>query len=322
MEETLFVRLAFLVLILVFSIIGVAYPFVAIKRLGRQVLSAGWFVVLQCFAVGLVCGVALLHVLADAQEYLEKVSDFPVANSICLFGCFLMVSLNRMTNMFAANRKQGPGDNFDVSSVSGPSGSPILSERSGASVRSANSIVSVHNGHVHQHLLVDPLLQTDLKARYKAYLLEVAIAVHSVLVGLGLGIITKSCGAVSTVGSALCFHQLFEGVALGMVGASAGLRGHGVMIMILMFVVSCPLGIVFGIYIESGLDKEAATTSWMLGSLNALAAGTLLEIGCVELMPEAFGHDSEKGTSYCKDLVRLFWLFAGGGVMIFLAIWA
>jgi len=296
-------------------------------------MSAEWFVLSQCFAVGLVCGVALLHVLADAQEYLEKVSDFPVANAVCLFGCFLNVSLNRMAILLVANRKCGTACQADLSSVSRSSGSPMLGERplSGVSLPSAHSTVSVHHGHVHQHLLVDPSLANDLMTRYKAYLMELAIAVHSVLVGLGIGIITKSSSAVITLGIALCFHQLFEGVALGMVGVNAGLKGHGVLIMILMFVASCPLGIVLGIHVESSLDKQAATTSWMLGSLNALAAGTLLEIGLVELLPESFGHsdasqcrkdDSEEGSSYCKEFARLFWLSAGGGVMVFLAIWA
>merc|ERR1712216_834191 len=145
------------------------------------------------------------------------------------------------------------------------------------------------------------------------------------------GIITKSSGAVITLGIALCFHQLFEGIALGMVGANAGLKGQGVVVMILMFVASCPLGIVLGICLESSLDQEAANTKWMLGGLNALAAGTLLEIGCVELLPEAFGHnddnvghkdENEERMSYGVELTRLFWLFAGGGVMVVLAIWA
>merc|ERR1712032_1175780 len=176
----------------------------------------------------------------------------------------------------------------------------------------------------HQHLLMDPSIATDRTIRYKAYLLELAIAVHSVLVGVGLGILTNSTGAVVTLGIALCFHQLFEGIALGMVGANAGLKGHGVMVMIFMFVVSCPFGIVLGIRLESGLDKEAAMTNWILGGLNALAAGTLLEIGCVELLPEAFGHndDNEESMSYGKELARLFWLFAGGAVMVVLAVWA
>lgn len=332
MAETLFARLTFLVVIILCSMLGVAFPFYTIKRFGEQVMMADWFVMIQCFAVGLVCGVALLHVLADAQEDLEKVSDFPVANAVCLLGCFLMVGLNRITILLVASRKHEKAEmSFGLSLTRGSSGSPLMGDTPLSPARSSPSVVSVHHGHVHQHLLMDPSLAIDRKARYKAYLLELAIAVHSVLVGLGLGIITKSSGAVITLGLALSFHQLFEGVALGMVGANAGLRGHGVMVMIFMFVASCPMGIVIGIYLESALDKEAAITSWILGSLNALAAGTLLEIGCVELMPEAFGHNDDntgnKGgnegqLSYGKEFARLLCLSAGGGVMVFLAIWA
>lgn len=330
MAETLDARLTFLVLIIGFSMLGVVYPFWSIKRYGFQVMTGGCMVMLQCFAVGLVCGVALLHVLADAQEYLEKVSDFPVANAVCLFGSFFMVSLNRMTILLVASQKNKNGkSDVDVSLRNGSS-EPLLDS---CGVSKSTSAVSVHCGHVHEHLLTDPSIASDRTARFKAYLMELAIAVHSVLVGLGLGIITKSSGAVITLGIALCFHQLFEGVALGMVGANAGLKGHGVIVMIIMFVGSCPLGIVLGICLESGLDQKAAMTNWMLGGLNALAAGTLLEIGFVDLLPEAFGHSDEKtgrkdekeervSVSYGMEFARLFWLTAGGGVMVFLAIWA
>lgn len=208
---------------------------------------------------------------------------------------------------------------------------PLLDDSAGAS--KSNSAVSVHCGCVHEHLLTDPSIVSDRIARFKAYLMELAIAVHSVLVGLALGIITESSGAVITLGIALCFHQLFEGVALGMVGANAGLKGHGVIVMIIMFVGSCPLGVVLGIYLESYLDLKAASTNWILGSLNALAAGTLLEIGFVELLPEAFGHGGEKSSSkdekeerrsisFGTEIARLFCLIAGGSVMVTLAIWA
>jgi len=239
--------------------------------------------------------------------------------------------MGRMTILLVASRKHENGTpHVDLSHNHGSS-EPLLEPHCGDLLSQSASAVSVHQGHVHQHLLTDPAIMTDRTARYKAYLMELAIAVHSVLVGLGLGIITKSSGAVITLGIALCFHQLFEGIALGMVGAKAGLKGHGVVVMVLMFVVSCPLGIVLGISLQSGLDEKAPMTNWILGGLNALAAGTLLEIGCVELLPETFGHnddnegckdENEERVSYGMEAARLFWLTAGGGVMVFLAIWA
>jgi len=345
LHSSLVARLSCLILILIFSMVGVAFPFVAIKYFGYQVMAAGWFVMLQCFAVGLVCGVSLLHVLTDAQESLEKVTDFPVANAVCLFSCFVMVSLNRLTILLVASHKEEHGkphvhENrkphiMDVSDRNGSSKSlsGSCAEHSPCEVASS---VPAHHGHVHQRLVIDLSIVTDCPAsdmtsRYKAYLLELAIAVHSVLVGVGLGIITKNVKAVFTLGVALCFHQLFEGIALGMVGANAGLKGDGVVVMILMFVASCPVGIVLGMCLESSLNKEAATTNWVLGCLNALAAGTLLEIGCVELLPEAFGHKhdnashtngNETRVSHGMELARLFWLCAGGGVMVLLALWA
>jgi len=54
---------------------------------------------------------------------------------------------------------------------------------------------------------------------YKMYMLEVSIAVHSILVGLP--VTATSC---NTLIMALGFHQLFEGMSLGLAGLSVGMR--------------------------------------------------------------------------------------------------
>merc|ERR1711977_815486 len=113
------------------------------------------------------------------------------------------------------------------------------------------------HGHVHQRLILDPATSSR-GVRIKAYLLEIAIALHSVLVGLSVGIIDEDYSEqasidVITLGIAVCFHQLFEGIAVGNQGVRVGLSGRAGKVMIVLFSLACPLGGCLGIVIASSL---------------------------------------------------------------------
>jgi len=317
-------RLGMCGLILLFSLLGVLIPFMIVRWGSTDILESSAFNLLQCVAVGLICGVAFLHIFADAQEDLAEVSDFPVAGTFLLFGCFAMVAINRMTSLIAAryaSTQQEALESISMTSASFGTGSlarPASMHRSGS-----------FHGHVHQRLLLDPSSNSSVGARIRAYLLEGAIAVHSILVGMGVGLINENnkqdaSFEILVLGIAVCFHQLFEGIAVGSQGVQVGLAGQSGAIMIALFALSCPLGCLFGMLISSNLDTESPQAHWTLGSLNAFAAGTLIEIGFVDLLPELFSHKhgSNEKISLQKDCARLLALACGSGVMAVLAIWA
>jgi len=334
-------------LILLFSVLGVLAPVLIVRYGGARALGSFAFQLLQCVAVGLICGVAILHIFADAQEDLSQVSDFPVAGTLLLAGCFTMLAMSRMTSIVAARYASSlqPPQGCHASSVeivrrdeedlagraSTTSGSMSgLSFTAGSLVRPTliRSSGSFH-GHVHQRLLLDPSLGSSIGARMTAYLLEGAIAVHSILVGLGVGLINEGASShasleVIILGTAVCFHQFFEGIAVGSQGMRVGLKGQSAAIMILLFAFSCPLGVLLGISIASSLDTESEQARWVLGSLNAFAAGALLEIGCVDLLPEFFSHKhgGDEKISLRGDCARLLALVFGTSAMAVLAIWA
>jgi len=314
-------------LILLFSLLGVLIPFMMVKWGSADVLESSAFNLLQCISVGLICGVAFLHIFADAQEDLAKMSDFPIAGTFLLMGCFTMVATNRISSLIAARyaitnpealESSAANPLTNASFSAGSHVRPISTQRSGS-----------FHGHVHQRLLLDPSSTSSLGARIRAYLLEAAIAVHSILVGLGVGLIDERASPdasfeVFVLGTAVCFHQLFEGIAVGSQGVQVGLAGQSGAIMIVLFTLSCPMGGLLGILISSHLDTESEQAHWILGSLNAFAAGTLIEIGCVDLLPELFSHKhgSNEKISLRNDCARLLALVFGSGVMAVLAIWA
>jgi len=178
-------------------------------------------------------------------------------------------------------------------------------------------------GHTHS----DPsivLLGADVAGkplqRFVVYMMEASIMVHSVLVGVALGVLQAGVAIVS-LGAALLFHQFFEGLALGAVAVKNGFGFRSSWHLFMTFTLSCPGGAALGIFFANQYDPKDHRQAWALGMLNALAAGTLLHIGLVELLPEDFAHAQHYGRKP-HPLARLLALFVGGTIMAILAVWA
>ena len=97
-------------MILVVSFTGVGFPFFAMRS-NERLFDTMWFQLMRVLCTGLVVSVALLHVLADAEEYLRNVSDYPVADAAALFGIFLMVAIKELGMMALKYLKQQAASN-------------------------------------------------------------------------------------------------------------------------------------------------------------------------------------------------------------------
>jgi zinc transporter 1/2/3 len=155
------------------------------------------------------------------------------------------------------------------------------------------------------------------KSSLKAYIIEASIAVHSILIGIALGVGTEEPEITSLL-IALCFHQFFEGIALGGAVAKAQQSRGFLVTLIGLFSVSCSLGVAIGIGITEYFDESNPEVGWITGIFGSLAAGTLLYIGLCDLMADSF-HDAIPG-------LRKFWcvgcVLFGLGIMALIAVWA
>lgn len=311
------------------SLCGVLLPFYIVRRFAVEVMQGKAWCLIRSFTTGLVCSVAVMHVLADADDHLRKVTVFPMANAVMLLGVFIMVMLEEFGAM-----------GMEVLSTPSPAaeaGCERLPEAEAAQTQRRLGGRACCVGHVHQH----PLLAPDgaglqgSRRRLVVYFMEASVAVHSVLVGLGLGIMKHGRAKVAALALALLFHQFFEGMALGMAAVRAELSVQSAVHFIAAFALSCPLGGAVGIYAADFYDDDDPKTSWVLGILNALPAGMLVHIGFCQLLAEDFGEHAEGGQERDYDgklgqprrgwalrVLKLCTFFAGGALMTFLAVWA
>lgn len=184
-----------------------------------------------------------------------------------------------------------------------------------ASCKHAHSAVSVN-------LLAD---SRGVVVLVKAYLMEIAIATHSIIIGISMGMMGPD--EVSTLRAllgAMVFHQFFEGVGLGAVMSylRVKLGSAKVAVFALVFGTTLSIGIGIGMLIATLESSEQADAHVFTTSCcNAIAAGTLVYVSLVEMLAEEFS-SSELEARHAQKLGMVVAFALGVLVMAILAIWA
>jgi hypothetical protein len=118
-------------------------------------------------------------------------------------------------------------------------------------------------------------------ASIKLHVLEAGVAVHSIVIGIAMGAETSK-SAVTTLCVAITMHQLFEGMALGGLLASARLPVWHSALLIVFYAIATPIGII------AGMQGDWASPLTM-GIFDMIAAGVLLHMALTDMLPHVSG---------------------------------
>lgn len=102
-------------------------------------------------------------------------------------------------------------------------------------------------------------------------ILEAGIIFHSIIIGLSLGV-TGDLNTFKTLLTAICFHQFFEGLALG--ALIAKLESGAIFkffVMGLIYPLTTPIGMMIGIGIRTSYNENASGAILAEGILNSLS---------------------------------------------------
>jgi len=176
-------------------------------------------------------------------------------------------------------------------------------------------------GHSHDvaHAIND---DTDAVKDIGTLILELGILVHSVIIGLALGVSTSEFDSLII---AICFHQLFEGIALGT--RIAELRNVKTLCKKLglgfAYPITTPLGIAIGIGIRFSYNPESYVALLFQGILDSLSAGILIYNAYVELIAIEMNHNNKfRALSMPRKLSYFAAMYIGAAAMAIIGIWA
>ncbi|KPA84447.1 putative cation transporter [Leptomonas pyrrhocoris] len=261
-------HIAALFAILAGSFLGTVLPILG-KRGDRFRVPDYVYAVGKSIATGVVLGVAVIHMLEPANASLtsECLPDAirnlsnPLAYMICLAAVAAMHSLEACLRTFFENRT---ASNF--ARVESDENEHLLS-------------CSDIGHHHHPVIYVDDPETTSGVNLLSAVFLELGVSLHSVFVGLTVGVCADA--ELYTLVCALCFHQFFEGVALGSRLVEASLTPKTEYVFSAVFVLSAPFGAAIGVMIVCEQLVNTNGSSYLLtqGLLDAVCAGILLYLG-------------------------------------------
>ena len=334
-----FVSLAGVVLPLYFG----GSPEIQTDKGHREIANSDKFRVLRAFAAGIMLGVGFIHLLNDGVNKLTIVSlDYPpLGYTLATVGAMLVlgfeqiavmlitrVELDKSRDSFTHNLE--PNQGYQTGSSESTICTNSASEYEIAKFQGHNHAPVDEAGHNCDHAhAIKMIAETDsLSVIIRAYMMEISVAVHSIIIGIAIGSLSgpENVPSLLALIIAICFHQFFEGVGLGTVieGARLQMGTAKVVTFSIIFAATVSIGISIGILVSTERaagEGPSDTEMYVTGCLNSLAAGILIYVALVEMIAEDFQKASIAKKFMLKFLMFLS-LTIGTLIMALLAIWA
>ncbi|KAG5471861.1 hypothetical protein GH5_01723 [Leishmania sp. Ghana 2012 LV757] len=181
--------------------------------------------------------------------------------------------------------------------------------------------------HGHQHLTAAPPSNMGTIRRViSALCMEFGVTLHSVFVGLTVGLTTD--GELKPLIVALVFHQLFEGMAMGSRLAEAEFKGNLEIILALVFSFSAPVGMAAAAIAVSVSPSTMSGSGFttLVAVLDTFCGGILLYLAFTLLLGDFVAdvkHYCAEGQKYrtVKKIILFAAVWAGMGLMALVGNW-
>ncbi|KAJ2666745.1 hypothetical protein IW148_000735 [Coemansia sp. RSA 1199] len=275
-------------IILVLSFIGAMLPvmgkYVTWLRNARRVFVVGKF-----FGAGVILATSFVHMMGAAIEtlgdscldgWLGGFDSWPA-----LLAMLALLAMHLMEHTMGRRIAQSTHRaNTDSSTHSGHGTStPCVND---LPLKETPSRLESHEP-AHMHAVYGHM--DEHRKRLSTYVLELGIALHSIIVGVTLAVTGGT--AFKTLLAAISFHQFFEGMALGTRVAALTFHRRPFLICMLnasIFALTTPLGQVIGIAVRESFAPRAPSSLLAMGVLDAVSAGILLYSAVANLLVEEF----------------------------------
>ncbi|KAJ9514999.1 hypothetical protein QJQ45_017004 [Haematococcus lacustris] len=277
---------------------------------------------LRAMSAGIILALACIHIIPESTADLGRLADlldppYDVSGCTIVFGVILMVVLQSIAHSSMASAsvaKAGSAgalpsicvspDHAESANTGGqahvnPKHVPVVV----ISATPGQNALDPH-GHIcartnHMAMQAAAISSSSLRQQAMAMMFELGCIFHSFIIGLTLGVETEDRQAVIGLTVALCFHQWLEGIALGGFIINAGLSAWKGMTMIVVYSLTCPIGVAAGLKLADSYDPSSVTALAVQGVLNGVSGGMLLYVALVMIIAEDFTRqDTLDGYTY------------------------
>jgi solute carrier family 39 (zinc transporter), member 1/2/3 len=339
MDYSMQLRIASVFILFCVSLLGIVVPLIYAScyrgedtlENQRKLSESDTFRIIRTFAAGVMLGVGFIHLLADGVSKLTEVNlEYPALGyTLATVGALIVLGFEQIAVMLISRIDTVNDSNDSIKSKAskdttgfGLDPTVILevmeTDQPGATSKSCD----------HNHALKMIAGSDSLAAITKAYMMEISVAIHSVIIGITLGSLSgpDNLQSLEALIIAICFHQFFEGLGLGTIieAARLDLGLKKTLIFALTFAITVPIGVAIGIVISNNQSLEdgpSVTQEYTTGCLNSVSAGIMIYVALVEMAAEDFQQASIM-TNVGLKMKMFSALMLGLLCMAILAIWA
>lgn len=154
------------------------------------------------------------------------------------------------------------------------------------------------------------------------YILEIGVIVHSVIIGLNLGVAEEEFSVLFPV---ITVHQSFEGLGIGARLSTIPFPQRHKWLQwacCIAYGVTTPIAIAIGVGLRSVYAADSFTAKAVSGLLDAVSAGILIYSSLVELLARDFLFNPERTKDKKQLLLMISYLILGALLMALLGKWA
>ena len=299
--------------------------------------------VARAFSGGLILALALVHIVPEAVAELGEVVDFPIGGVAVLCGVLVLVALDSLLSVIcsardaraAAGAAAGAADGGRAHEEEGAAAAAAtgkdaaavtaLGIPAGETTAAARATAAAAHGHQCMSRLTasgaGPAGWLSVRARVTAYTMELGCIFHSVVIGVGVGVITGDRQLVAVLMIALAVHQGLEGLSLGSVLALAPFSRLKKVLMVCAYAITTSVGIAIGVAASATYDPDSAASRAVQGALNGVSGGMLLYVSIYTLIAEEFSR-ADLAARWRLRAAMIAALLLGAACMCVLAIWS
>lgn len=288
-----------LIAVLVVSALGVGFA-LSVQHLARSKAAILFVVLFKGIGVGVIISTAWIHLINEAYDGFIKNSLLPGDYDawpivFALAAIWIMACSDFFFSRDLSDRSSAV-DEFD------PEALLALSDNSSGNIHSQSyGSITAQKPPNGNHNITEQTVRCfhgedtqsftvrKNQARQRVYIAEASIVIHSIMIGIDVGIQYEE--EYASILIAILFHQFFEGFGLGQMLQSAGFEStFKIALMSACFSLTTPFGILVGMLVHKDFDKkkESDGTRLAVSILNSFCGGVLLYLGLVNLLSSWF----------------------------------
>ncbi|KAJ2834936.1 hypothetical protein GGI24_000125 [Coemansia furcata] len=310
-------------IILVVGALGAILP-VACKHVSWLSVSPRLITLGKFFGAGVILATAFVHMLGGATETLKddcldgRMGDFD--NWPGLLAMFAVLAMHLIEHVLTATYMGESADDLahmlshNATTLAEPNDTDEDEERRTDKI----PVSGLPHAHVHAPVFVD-----WRRKQLSTYILELGIALHSVIVGMTLAVTGGT--EFKTLLAAISFHQFFEGMALGTRISELHFARRPLalgLLNALVFALTTPLGQTIGIGIRQSFAPRSPSSLIVMGVLDSLSAGIFMYSAIVNLLVEEFAAPEFRAYSRKARIACFVAMYAGCAGMSIIGKWA